>query len=104
MRAAPPGAEVTAVLVTGDPDELMPLARLAVAEIRTCLRAAFPPSAWPRLRVVYDETGSLAARAGVPAVGDATEAAIRVEGGRVVARADGRGACHAAATAGGHRP
>lgn len=104
VRAAPPGAEVTAVLVTGDPDELMPLARLAVAEIRTCLRAAFPPSAWPHLRVVYDETGSLAARAGVPAVGDATEAAIRVEGGRVVARADGRGACHAAATAGRHRP
>ncbi|MFG1876442.1 TetR/AcrR family transcriptional regulator [Sphaerisporangium sp. NPDC049003] len=100
VRAAPPGAEVTAVLVTGDPDEFAPLARLVIADLRTCLRAAFPPSAWPRLRVVYDESGELAARAGVPAVSDGTEAAIRVEGSRVVARADGHGACHAAATAG----
>ncbi|MEV6865367.1 TetR/AcrR family transcriptional regulator [Streptosporangium subroseum] len=100
VRAAPPTATVAAVLVTGDPGELTPLARLAIAELRVCLRQAFPPSAWPRLQVVYDESGTLAAAAGVPAVSDGTEAAVRVEAGRIVARADGRGACHAAASAG----
>ncbi|WP_089208657.1 TetR/AcrR family transcriptional regulator [Streptosporangium subroseum] len=100
VRAAPPTATVTVVLVTGDPGELAPLARLAIAELRVCLRQAFPPSAWPRLQVVYDESGTLAAAAGVPAVSDGTEAAVRVEAGRIVARADGRGACHAAAAAG----
>ncbi|WP_274561704.1 TetR/AcrR family transcriptional regulator [Streptomyces spiramyceticus] len=97
VRAARPGARVTAVLVTGDPDELTPLARLVVADLANCLRQAFPPSAWPRLQVVYDETGTLAAAAGVPAVSDGTEAAVRIEAARIVARADGRGACHAAA-------
>lgn len=104
VRAASPGATVTAVLVTGDPGELAPLARLAVADLRNCLRRAFPPSAWPRLQVVYDECGALAAAAGVPAVSDGTEVAVRVEAGRIVARADGRGACHAAASAGGAAP
>ncbi|MEU5876364.1 helix-turn-helix domain-containing protein [Spirillospora sp. NPDC047279] len=98
LRAAPPEAEVTAVLVTGDPDEEGPLARLAVAGVLNCLREAFPPAAWPRLRIVHDEKGAVAAAAGVPAVSDATEAALRVESGRVIARADGRGACHAAAS------
>ncbi|MGW0562269.1 TetR/AcrR family transcriptional regulator [Streptomyces sp. NPDC003016] len=101
VRAAPPGATVTAVLVTGEPAELVPLARLAVAGLCGCLRQAFPPSAWPRLQVVYDASGALAEAAGVPAVSDGTEAAVRVEGGRIVARADGRGACHAAAAAEG---
>ncbi|MEU4409053.1 TetR/AcrR family transcriptional regulator [Streptosporangium sp. NPDC023963] len=98
VRAAPAGAAITAVLVTGDPDELAPLARLAVADFRGCLRQAFPPSAWPRLQVVLDDSGALAAAAGVPAVSDATEAAVRVEAGRIVVRADGRGACHTAAS------
>ncbi|MEU8249719.1 TetR/AcrR family transcriptional regulator [Nonomuraea sp. NPDC048916] len=102
VRAAPPAAAVTAVLVTGAPGELAPLARLVVAEVCGCLRQAFPPYAWPRLRVVHDPTGALAAAAGVPAVGDATEVAVRVRGGRIVARADGRGAGHAAATSGEH--
>jgi AcrR family transcriptional regulator len=104
VRAAPPGATVTAVLVTGDPGELAPLARLAIADLCGCLRQAFPPSAWPRLQVVFDESGALAAAAGVPAVSDGTEAAVRVEASRIVARADGRGACHAAASAGGATP
>ncbi|WP_051338578.1 TetR/AcrR family transcriptional regulator [Streptomyces flavidovirens] len=99
VRAAPAGATVTAVLVTGEPAELLPLARLAVAGLCGCLRRAFPPSAWPRLQVVYDASGVLARSAGVPAVSDGTEAAVRIEGGRIVARADGRGACHAAAAA-----
>ncbi|MBT2400494.1 TetR/AcrR family transcriptional regulator [Streptomyces sp. ISL-100] len=97
VRAAPPGATVTAVLVTGQPAELLPLARLTVAGLCGCLRQAFPPSAWPRLQVVYDASGALAQAAGVAAVSDGTEAAVRIEGGRIVARADGRGACHAAA-------
>jgi AcrR family transcriptional regulator len=100
VRAAPPAARVTVALVTGDPGELAPLARLLLAGLRGCLREAFPPSAWPRLQVVFDESGALAAAAGVSAVSDATEAAVRIEAGRVVARADGRGACHAAASAG----
>ncbi|MGV9778459.1 TetR/AcrR family transcriptional regulator [Streptosporangium sp. NPDC003464] len=104
VRAAPAGATVTAVLVTGDPAELTPLARLAVAGLCACLRQAFPPTAWPPLQVVHDGSGALAAAAGVPAVSDGTEAAVRVEAGRIVARADGRGACHAAASAGGAVP
>lgn len=101
VRATPPGTPVTAVLVTGQADELAPLARLAVAGLRHCLRQAVPPAAWPRLQVVHDPSGVLAAAAGVPAVSDGTEVAVRVAGGRIVARADGLGACHAAATATG---
>jgi AcrR family transcriptional regulator len=98
IRAAPE-TDVTAVLVTGDPGELAPLARLAVADLCGCLRQAFPPSAWPRLRVVFDESGAVAAAAGVPAADDGTEVALRVKANRIVARADGRGACHAVASA-----
>ncbi|WP_328582889.1 TetR/AcrR family transcriptional regulator [Streptomyces sp. NBC_00370] len=97
VRAARPGTSVTAVLVTGSPDELAPLARLAVADLCGCLRRAFPTAAWPRLQVVVDPSGVVAAAAGVPAVSEETEVAIRVEAGRIVSRADGRGACHAAA-------
>ncbi|WP_203704696.1 TetR/AcrR family transcriptional regulator [Asanoa iriomotensis] len=99
VRATPPGTDVTLVLVSSDPGELSALARLALAEVETCLRAAFPPTALPRLAVLHDDTGALAAAAGVPAVSDATEAAILIRDGRIVARAEGFGACHAAATA-----
>lgn len=95
VRAA--STEVVAVLVTSDPAEFAALARLTVAELCGCLRVAFPRSAWPRLQVVCDEGGALAAAAGVAAVSDETETAVRVEGGRVVARAEGRGAGHAVA-------
>lgn len=98
VRAAPPQATTTAVLVTGDPHELGPLARLAVADLTSCLRQAFPPSAWPGLQVVHDPSGALAAATGTPAVSDATEAAVRIQAGRITARADGHGACHAAAS------
>jgi AcrR family transcriptional regulator len=98
VRAAPPGSVVTAVLVSSDPGELAPLARLVVADVCRCIRQAFPESAWPQLQVVHDETGAVAAAAGERAVSDATEAAVRVVKGRIVARADGRGACHAAAS------
>ncbi|MFC4854645.1 TetR/AcrR family transcriptional regulator [Actinophytocola glycyrrhizae] len=99
VRAAPPDAAVTAVLVSGSPREQIPLARLAVAELTGCLRQAFPEYAWPRLRVACDGTGALAATAGVPAVSDTTEVAIRIAGGRVVSRAEGYGACHVVTTA-----
>lgn len=92
-----PHQEVTAVVVTGEPRELGPLVRLGLAELRTCLRHAVPAAHLPRLRVVHDESGALAAAAGIRAVSDATESAVRVRAGRIVARADGRGACHAVA-------
>ncbi|QFU88181.1 TetR/AcrR family transcriptional regulator [Amycolatopsis sp. YIM 10] len=101
VRSADVAEGVTVVLVTSSPDELMPLARLAIAELASCVRSAFPAAAWPRLRVVCDARGTLAAAADVHAVDDKTEAAIRVEGGRIVARADGSGAGHAIANARG---
>ncbi|MDQ3403305.1 MAG: TetR/AcrR family transcriptional regulator [Actinomycetota bacterium] len=98
VRAAPTTDEVTAVLVTADPAELADLARLAIAELRTCLRQGFPVATWPRLQVVVDESGVIAAAAGVPEVSDTTETAILVRAGRIVSRAQGWGACHAAAS------
>jgi AcrR family transcriptional regulator len=98
VRAAPPGAEVTIALVTGAPAELGPLARLAVTELRAGLLTAVPPAARPRLQLVHDETGALAAAAGLAAWSDATEFAVRIAADRIVSRADGYGACHAAAT------
>ncbi len=95
------GADVTAVLVTSDPGELAPLARFTVADLRGCLDQAIAPPARPRLRIVCDATGELAAAAGVTAVSDATETAVRVEGGRIVLRAEGFGACHAVAVGSG---
>jgi AcrR family transcriptional regulator len=99
VRAAPADAEITAVLVTGEPGELGPLARLVSTELRGWLSASVARSAWPRLRIVVDETGAIAAAAGVSSVSDATESAVRISGGRIIARADGYGACHAAASA-----
>ncbi|HEX6357467.1 TetR/AcrR family transcriptional regulator [Actinophytocola sp.] len=93
VRAAP-DTTVTAVLVSGTPAELIPLARLAITELTGCLRQAFPEFTWPRLRVLCDGTGALARAAGVSAVSDATEVAIRVSDGKIVARAEGYGACH----------
>jgi hypothetical protein len=83
------GLPVTAVLVTGAPDELLPLVRLSLAELRHHLSHAAPPAAWPDLQVTYDQRPT----------GDATETALRIAGGRIVARADGWGACHAVASA-----
>ncbi|OLT04195.1 TetR family transcriptional regulator [Pseudonocardia sp. CNS-004] len=99
VRAAPPGSAVTAVLVSSDAAELAPLARLVVADVSRCIRLAFPERAWPQLQVVHDPAGAVAAAAGQRVVSDATEAAVRVADGRIVAEAEGRGACHAAASA-----
>ncbi|WP_157253774.1 TetR/AcrR family transcriptional regulator [Nonomuraea typhae] len=94
------GGPVTAVLVTPEPAELAPLARLTVAEVAACLRQAFPAAALPEVRVVIDESGTLAAAAGVREISGTTQSAIRIAAGRIVARADGYGACHAASVAG----
>jgi len=90
---------LTIAVVTGNPAELDPLARLVIGELASCLRQSFPRSAWPSVQVVSDPTGTLAAAAGVPAVSDVTESAVRVANGQIVCRADGTGACHAVATA-----
>jgi hypothetical protein len=100
VRAGPHGLQVTCVAVSGEPGELRPLARLAVAEVCHCIRQAFPRRAWPLIQVVSDERGVLAAAAGVTAPGNDTEAAVRISGGRVAAFAEGRGACHAIASFG----
>ncbi|MFI5607796.1 TetR/AcrR family transcriptional regulator [Amycolatopsis sp. NPDC051903] len=97
VRAAPPDAAVTVAVVTGSAPELAPLTHLVLAQLRGHLRQSFPAPAWPRLQVVLDDAGALASAAGVSAVSDATETAIRVRSGRVTLRAEGFGACHAAA-------
>lgn len=90
------GADVTLVIVTADPGELIPLARLMVTEFTGLLRHAFPPAARPRLKIVLDDTTTFTSAAGIDTVTDMTEVALRVESGKVVLRADGFGACHAA--------
>ncbi|MET7418801.1 TetR/AcrR family transcriptional regulator [Dactylosporangium sp. NPDC005555] len=79
------GLPVTATLVTDTPDELLPLVRLSLAELRHDLSHAAPPAAWPDLRISCDPE---------PAP-DTTEIALRLAGGRIVARASGWGACAA---------
>ncbi|MCE7004018.1 TetR/AcrR family transcriptional regulator [Kibdelosporangium philippinense] len=90
------GAEVTLVIVTADPGELIPLARLIVTEFTGLLQHAFPADAWPRLTIVLDDTSTFTTAAGIDTVTDTTEVALRVESGTVVLRAEGFGACHAA--------
>jgi AcrR family transcriptional regulator len=99
IRAAPGEAECTVALVTSEPAELAALTRLVVAEVAGCLRQAFSRPAMPGLLVMCDESGALAAAAGISSVSDDTEAAVRIAAGRVVARADGSGAGHAVAAA-----
>jgi AcrR family transcriptional regulator len=122
VRAARPGDAVTVVITTNDPAETGGLVRLRIGDLTGCLRRAFAPEAAPdealkadpdqapdkapdeapdavvRLRLVLDDDGRTAAAAGVPDPGDACEAAVRVRAGRIIARARGRGAAHAAAT------
>ncbi|MFL6224292.1 MAG: TetR/AcrR family transcriptional regulator, partial [Actinomycetes bacterium] len=76
------------------------LVRLRVSDLTGCLWRAFALDAWPRLQLVLDDRAVLASAIGLPDADDATEAAVRIEDGQIVARAEGRGAAHAAATAG----
>ena len=89
--------QVTLVVVSSDPAEVFGLVRLTVAETRAALRAAFPPASHPTLRIVLDETGAIAAAAGVEGITDSTEVAVRIDGGRLALRAEGLAACAAAA-------
>ncbi|MFJ1591746.1 TetR family transcriptional regulator [Kitasatospora albolonga] len=97
LRSARPHDAVTLVVVTSDPAELGRLARLRITDLVGCLRRVFAPAELPRLRIVLDDTGTVAEAVGGLPAADRTEAAIRVRDGLIVARADGRGAGHAAA-------
>ncbi|MDN5918894.1 MAG: TetR/AcrR family transcriptional regulator [Pseudonocardia sp.] len=98
VRAARLRDDVTVVVVTDDPAETGRLARLRIVDLVGCLRRVFRPDDLPRLRVVLDDH-TVAPALGLGEVGDHTEVAVRVHGGTIVARAQGRGAGHAAATA-----
>ena len=100
IRAARPSDRVTVAVVTSDPAELGRLVRLRISDFTRCLRSVFATDAWPRLRIVLDDQALLASAIGVADADDASEQAVRVREGRLVARAHGRGAAHAAATAG----
>lgn len=97
VRSARPRDEVTLVVVTDDPDEIGRLARLRITDLVGCLRRVFAAGELPRLRIVFDDAGTVAAAIGRESVDDHTEVAIRVRDGLIVARADGRGAGHAVA-------
>jgi AcrR family transcriptional regulator len=99
VQTAGPGLTVTVALVSDRPAELAPLGRAALAEVCGCLRQAFLEPDWPGLQIVHDESGELAAAAGVEAIGNGLEFAVRIIGGRIVSRAEGFGATHAVASA-----
>jgi AcrR family transcriptional regulator len=101
IRAAGPGERVTVVVLTSDPAEIGRLVRLRVGDLAGCGRRVFGPDPWPGLRVIVEDRSLTAAAVGLADPGDATEAAVRVRDGEIVARAEGRGAAHAAAAAGG---
>jgi AcrR family transcriptional regulator len=100
VRAARRSDQLTVAVVTGQPAELGRLVRLRLADLVGCLRRVFAPADRPRLRLVIDDRAAVARAVGVPDPGDATESAVRIEAGEIVARASGRGAAHAATAAG----
>jgi hypothetical protein len=99
IRAARPRDRVTVAVVTSDPAEIGCLVLLRISDFTRCLRRVFAPDAWPRLHLVLDDRALLASAIGVPDADDATEQAVRIQKGKLIARAHGRGAAHAAATA-----
>ncbi|MDX8035310.1 TetR/AcrR family transcriptional regulator [Lentzea sp. BCCO 10_0856] len=94
FRAARAGEQVTVVVVVSDAAEIGRLVRLRIADLMGCLRRVLP---LPSLRIVLDDDAAVATALGLDDAGDETEAAMRVQGGAIVARAHGRGAAHAAA-------
>jgi AcrR family transcriptional regulator len=101
IRAARPGDQITVAVVTGEPAEIGRLVRLRIADLTGCLRRVFAQDTWPDLHLVLDDGAAIAAAAGIQDAGrDATEAAVRIKDGEIVARADGRGAAHAVGIAG----
>ncbi|MFE0425198.1 helix-turn-helix domain-containing protein [Streptomyces sp. NPDC058953] len=101
VRVAGPGESVTLAVVTDDPEGIGRLVRLRIGELAHGLRRVFAPGDLPGVRIVLDEGAGLSSAAGVPEADDGTEAAVRVRGAEVVARARGRGAALALAAVGG---
>ncbi|MFI0353053.1 TetR/AcrR family transcriptional regulator [Actinomadura sp. 9N407] len=100
VRAARPGDRITVAVVTSDPAEVGRLVRLRIGDITSCLRRVVPEDSWPAPHLVLDDGAAIASAIGIPDVGDSTEAAVRVQAGRIFARAHGRGAAYAVAIAG----
>lgn len=98
VRTARPGDQVTIAVVTDSPAETGALVRLRVHGLTSCLRRTFPAAAAPPVHIDLDGGPALAAAIGA-GVSDDTESAVRLRAGRIVARAHGRGAGHAAAAA-----
>ncbi|GAA2268827.1 TetR/AcrR family transcriptional regulator [Glycomyces scopariae] len=98
LRAAAPGETVTLLAAVPDPAETGSLVRLRVGDLTSCLRAVFPAGTWRRLRVAVADPAATAAL-GLPDPAADTEAALRVRGGMLAARASGPGAARAAARA-----
>jgi AcrR family transcriptional regulator len=96
VRAARPGDQVTVAVVTSDPAEIGRLVRLRISDLTGCLRRVFAHDALPGLRLILDDGATIASAIGIPDPGDATEAAVRIQAGKISARAYGRGAAHAA--------
>ena len=90
VRAAGPDELVTVVVATSDRAELGRLVALRIGDLMGCLRRVFGPDPLPRLRLVLDreEPGE-----------DDSEVAVRIDRGRIVARAQGPGAGHAVGVA-----
>ncbi|MBE8519266.1 TetR/AcrR family transcriptional regulator [Amycolatopsis sp. H6(2020)] len=99
VRSARPGEQVTVVIVMSDPAETGRLVRLRITDLTGCLRRVFAADALPPLRLVLDDQATVASVLGLPDPDDETEVAVRIQGGAIVARAHGRGAAYAAATA-----
>lgn len=100
VRAAARGQQVTVVAVTSDPAEVGRLIRLRIADLAACLRRVFTPDAWPPFHLLLDDGAVVATALGLPDADDLAEAeaAVRIHSGAIVARAEGPGAAHAAAT------
>lgn len=90
------GEPVTLAVVTGRPAELGRLVRLRVTDLAHCLRRVVPDGGWAPFRLVVDDAAAIADALGI-AADDQTEAAVRVRGRHIVARAKGRGAALAVA-------
>lgn len=98
VRSARSGEQVTVIVVTSDPAETGSLVRLRISDLMACLQGVFLPRVWQHLRLVIDDGAVAPSAAGLNDIDDETEAAVRVQGGVIVARSQGRGAAYAAST------
>lgn len=97
LHIMPQQRRLTLAIVTEDPGELAPLARLAIADFGRSLRHAFPARAIPDMQILVDESGATAEACGLDRVTDDTEFAVATSAHRIVAKADGLGAYRAVA-------